>query len=573
MKLRNIFLKLTMGTALFTVSLGITTNKSATQAADFSFVNHVMEQADQEECDHSWGKALVTPANTKANGSIEKQCINCGKTENTVISKINKVSLSSKYRTYSGKALKPAVVAKNSSGKTISKKYYTVSYADNKNVGKATVTIKFKGNYSGTVKRTFDIIPSATKISKVAVASEGISVSWNKTVCGDGYEIFRSTNDEEYKKNAIVKTPNITSFTDKRATVNGNKYKYRVVVTGNSGEDVLESAPSKTKGTYYVSRVYVDLNNAPNGVKVSWSSNDKASGYYIYRSSSGQKYKRICTVKGNTVTSYVDKRANVNGKYYKYKVVAYITASNKNYRSLASTERVNYFVERPSITTLNNVLGMKMVIRWSEVSNVTGYQIEYAANSSFNNAFSININDKKNTTKLITNLVKNSNYYVRVRAFKTVKSLMYFSSWSVVKSVKIKSKNTVGSDIQIGNTYLELDLGNQKVYLFKKGKLVYDTECVSGCKAWGMSTPAGVYKINSLERNAKLVGEDYETVVSYWMGFIGNDIGLHDASWRGGFGGDIWKTDGSHGCINLSSQAAKDLYGMVYMGLPVIVYY
>ena len=60
--------------------------------------------------------------------------------------------------------------------------------------------------------------------------------------------------------------------------------------------------------------------------------------------------------------------------------------------------------------------------------------------------------------------------------------------------------------------------------------------------------------------------------VSYWMPFNGN-IGMHDASWRSSFGGDIYKTNGSHGCINLPVSVAQELYGYVEKGTPVICYY
>lgn len=68
-----------------------------------------------------------------------------------------------------------------------------------------------------------------------------------------------------------------------------------------------------------------------------------------------------------------------------------------------------------------------------------------------------------------------------------------------------------------------------------------------------------------------LRGEDYETPVSYWMPFNGN-VGLHDASWRKQFGGDIYKKSGSHGCVNMPPEKAKELFSLIEKGDPVIVY-
>ena len=75
-----------------------------------------------------------------------------------------------------------------------------------------------------------------------------------------------------------------------------------------------------------------------------------------------------------------------------------------------------------------------------------------------------------------------------------------------------------------------------------------------------------------MQRDRVLVGEDYRTPVKYWMAFH-NHEGLHDANWRRSFGGDIYKYNGSHGCVNLPTSFAAELYDNVYVGLPVITYY
>ncbi|MEI3138955.1 MAG: L,D-transpeptidase [Lachnospiraceae bacterium] len=60
--------------------------------------------------------------------------------------------------------------------------------------------------------------------------------------------------------------------------------------------------------------------------------------------------------------------------------------------------------------------------------------------------------------------------------------------------------------------------------------------------------------------------------MTYWMPFNGG-IGLHDANWRSSFGGSIYQTNGSHGCVNLPRSAAKEIYERVYDGIPIICYY
>ena len=127
----------------------------------------------------------------------------------------------------------------------------------------------------------------------------------------------------------------------------------------------------------------------------------------------------------------------------------------------------------------------------------------------------------------------------------------------------------------IGKTYIECDLGRQEVYVYVDGTCVIESDCVSGsyydekCR-----TPEGLYTILFKKTPALLVGEDYETPVDYWMPFIGElGIGFHDATWRGSFGGSIYLSGGSHGCVNLPYHIAEMLYNIVYSGMPVICYY
>ena len=128
----------------------------------------------------------------------------------------------------------------------------------------------------------------------------------------------------------------------------------------------------------------------------------------------------------------------------------------------------------------------------------------------------------------------------------------------------------------IGDTYIECDFGQQHIYVYVDGELVMDSDCVTGSLANSgkFRTPGGVYTILYTKSPAVLVGDDYETPVKYWMPFIGElGIGFHDATWRSAFGGDIYKSGGSHGCVNLPLSAAEQLFNIAYEGMPVVCYY
>ncbi len=132
------------------------------------------------------------------------------------------------------------------------------------------------------------------------------------------------------------------------------------------------------------------------------------------------------------------------------------------------------------------------------------------------------------------------------------------------------ARGTAGEDI--GSSYVEIDLGEQHLYLYIDGEILLESDLVSGNLSRGYGTPAGVFGLTYKERDATLTGETYASHVDYWMPFNGN-IGMHDASWRGEFGGDIYMNSGSHGCINLPPQVAAQIYEHVERGFPVICYY
>lgn len=123
----------------------------------------------------------------------------------------------------------------------------------------------------------------------------------------------------------------------------------------------------------------------------------------------------------------------------------------------------------------------------------------------------------------------------------------------------------------VGNSYVEIDLKRQMVYVYVNGELKVKTQTVTGNTSKGYDTPKGVYPINYKETNATLRGEDYASPVKYWMPF-NKDVGLHDADWRDKFGGSIYTQSGSHGCVNLPPSNAKTIFDLVYPGMPVIVH-
>ncbi len=198
-------------------------------------------------------KTTTKKATTSKNGSIVKACSVCGKQASTTkIYYAKRLKLSTTEYTYNGKTKKPTVKVYDYKGNRISSSNYTITYKDNKNVGKATVTIKLKGNYSGTLKATFKIVPKETKVDKLTAAKKSLKVKIKKQSSQvTGYELQYSTS----KKFTSSKTKKISSYKTTSVTLKSLKAKktyyvrVRTYKTVNGVKYYSDWSTAKTKKT------------------------------------------------------------------------------------------------------------------------------------------------------------------------------------------------------------------------------------------------------------------------------------------------------------------------------------
>ncbi|WP_160691149.1 L,D-transpeptidase family protein [Clostridium sp. C2-6-12] len=134
-----------------------------------------------------------------------------------------------------------------------------------------------------------------------------------------------------------------------------------------------------------------------------------------------------------------------------------------------------------------------------------------------------------------------------------------------------RDEDEIGNIDDIGKTYVEINITRQHLWFYKDGKLITQGPVVTGDPNKGNSTSVGVYMLNYKQKGATLTGHNYESDVTYWMPFNGN-IGIHDASWRYSFGGDIYKRNGTHGCVNAPKYLAKTIFDNIEDGTPIICY-
>lgn len=124
----------------------------------------------------------------------------------------------------------------------------------------------------------------------------------------------------------------------------------------------------------------------------------------------------------------------------------------------------------------------------------------------------------------------------------------------------------------IGNTYIEVDLSAQHMWYYKDGKSVLDTPVITGKPS--TPTPPGVFYVWNKKQNEILRGEDYASPVDFWMPVDWTGVGIHDSPWQNAnaYGGNSFQTVGSHGCINTPPSVCAELFNMIDVGVPVIMF-
>ena len=123
-------------------------------------------------------------------------------------------------------------------------------------------------------------------------------------------------------------------------------------------------------------------------------------------------------------------------------------------------------------------------------------------------------------------------------------------------------------------TYVEVSIAEQHLWCYKDYELVMDTDVVTGLPTTERGTTPGTFAVDAKKEDAVLGSLDvqgYESPVSFWAPFNGGQ-GLHDAPWRSDFGGDIYLSNGSHGCVNIPPENMEAIYNAIDIGTAVVVY-
>lgn len=220
------------------------TSEGKTEGSHCSVCNTVIKAQQATPLkEHSYEQTSIEKATADCSGNIYYECSECAAASSEIIPKVETIKLSETNFTYNGFTRKPSVTVKDNAGNKLKKGTdYTVSYAKKtKNIGQYKVTIKFKGNYSGSVKKTYSISPKGTKLNGYKVKSKSqVQVSWKKqSKSTNGYEIQYSTNSG-FKKSA-TKTVLVKKNTATKATLKSLKQNKKYYIRIRTYKNVKEN--------------------------------------------------------------------------------------------------------------------------------------------------------------------------------------------------------------------------------------------------------------------------------------------------------------------------------------------
>lgn len=257
----------------------------------------------------------------------------------------------------------------------------------------------------------------------------------------------------------------------------------------------------------------------------------------------------------------------------KYTLTSDKTTETKDLLNKYVGAKINY-----TFGNENEILDKNIINEWLSVDD----KLEVVINEKAVNEYVKELSKRYDTVGIVREFKASTNKIVEVKggfygwkincASETKALLENIKLGELLQKEPIYTQKALFRDKDdIGNTYVEINITRQHLWFYKDGKLITQGDVVTGDPNKGNSTNIGVYMLNYKEKGSTLNGPNYESEVTYWMPFNGN-IGIHDASWRYSFGGDIYKRNGTHGCVNAPLYLAKRIFDNIEDGTPVICY-
>lgn len=233
---------------------------------------------------------------------------------------------------------------------------------------------------------------------------------------------------------------------------------------------------------------------------------------------------------------------------------------------------------------VKEVCNKKLIHKWIDVDNDMKVSLNYEKVLDYIEGLAAEYDTYQRSVKLkshsgkVVTVPAGGDFGWKISETKEAKRLMQLieQGRSVTKEPKYLLRGEKGKRTSVGanyKTYIEISVSAQHMWAYKDGKCLVSTPVVTGDVTKGRGTHKGAYCIIYKQSPSVLRGQGYASPVTFWMPFNGAEgEGIHDASWRGNYGGSIYRGNGSHGCVNTPYANARKIYHNFAAGTPVFIY-
>ena len=271
--------------------------------------------------------------------------------------------------------------------------------------------------------------------------------------------------------------------------------------------------------------------------------------------------------------TYIDKQ--LVEQLIKEKVKEYFEGLETNEIDLSDKyEKASIKADDPSLEIQRQDIAKKL----SKIITINVYSSkqEVLSGASLANLYKIENN------KLVYDEDKVLEYISSITAYYNISNYNYIEKSSFKNNLVEALNNDSSSSFSLKwiedsvptKKLVEVCIAEQTLYYYENGTLILSSPVVTGNENITEATPSGWFTVTRKTTDATLAGADYSEHVDYWIGFdsTGRIYGFHDASWRNEFGGDIYLSDPSRGCVNMPTNKISQLFDYVEIGTDVHIY-
>ncbi len=353
------------------------------------------------------------------------------------------VTLSSDILAYTGNAQKPSVTVTFGGTKLTAGTDYTVTYSDNRNIGRGYVTVTGKGLFTGSTTASFTIAPKKQAITTLNALPEDklISAAVTSDTNASGYEINYSSKQNFLGGLSFKVSGNTqTAVSIQKSLIVGRTYYVRArsyaIVNGayvyGEWSDVLSVTLTPKKG-----QLISALSEEYKTIKAEWVADSEVSGYEIGYSTENDFSDEITKKtddKAQTSLSFTD--GLVIGETYKVRVRSYKEENGDTvYGEWSDTVEVTLYPQKNSITDIRTVGHCAIACSFTTDSDASGYEVGYSSREDFVGGLTASVEDNSiNTIAFQAGLVVGRTYYIRVRSFKLIDGERIYGEWSNVST-------------------------------------------------------------------------------------------------------------------------------------------